>query len=116
MLSTVGLGYRRGHDGCLVVAGGHVCIATAGFYGTKGPFWAMPAMMLTGAAAASGLAFINAFGKIGGAMRPAIVRWLKDTNGGYWVGLYGLAAFTSASAVICTVALHTPRRVGAEAE
>src|SRR6201985_1564063 len=32
-----------------------MCIATAGFYGTKGPFWSMPSMMLTGAAAAAGI-------------------------------------------------------------
>src|SRR5207244_9379539 len=29
-------------------------IAAAGFYGTKGPFWSMPTMFLTGTAAASG--------------------------------------------------------------
>ena len=89
-----------------------MCIATFGFYGTKGPFWAMPTMMLTGAAAASGLAFINAFGNIGGAVGPAIVGWLKDATGSYAGGLYGLACFTAVSAVICATALHIPRRVG----
>ena len=29
-------------------------IAAVGFYGTKGPFWSMPTMFLTGAAAAVG--------------------------------------------------------------
>jgi ACS family tartrate transporter-like MFS transporter len=89
-----------------------MCIATAGFYGTKGPFWAMPTMLLTGAAAAGGIAFINAFGNIGGALGPAIVGWLKDTTGSYSGGLYGLAAFTGVSAVIALVALNIPRRVG----
>jgi len=70
-----------------------MCLATAGFYGTKGPFWAMPTMILTGAAAASGIAFINAFGNIGGAVGPALVGWLKDLTGSYAGGLYGLAAF-----------------------
>ena len=91
-----------------------ICLATAGFYGTKGPFWAMPTMVLTGAAAASGLAFINAFGNIGGALGPAIVGWLKAETGSFAGGLYGLAAFTAASMVICAVGLHIPRRVGAE--
>jgi ACS family tartrate transporter-like MFS transporter len=90
-----------------------MCLATAGFYGTKGPFWAMPTMMLTGAAAASGLAFINAFGNIGGALGPAIVGWLKDATGSYAGGLYGLAAFTAVSALIAAVALHIPDRVRA---
>lgn len=91
-----------------------ICLATAGFYGTKGPFWAMPTMLLTGAAAASGLAFINAFGNIGGALGPAIVGWLKAETGSYSGGLYGLAAFTGVSMVICAVGLHIPRRVGVE--
>jgi ACS family tartrate transporter-like MFS transporter len=88
-----------------------MCLATAGFYGTKGPFWAMPTMILTGAAAAGGLAFINAFGNIGGALGPAIVGWLKDSPGSYSGGLYGLAVFTGVSAVIALFALHIPRRV-----
>ena len=89
-----------------------MCLATAGFYGTKGPFWAMPTMILTGAAAAGGLAFINAFGNIGGALGPAIVGWLKDTTGSYAGGLYGMAVFTAISALIAAFALHIPRRVG----
>jgi ACS family tartrate transporter-like MFS transporter len=88
-----------------------MCLATAGFYGTKGPFWAMPTMLLTGAAAASGIAFINAFGNIGGALGPAVVGWLKDATGSYSGGLYGLAAFTGVSALIAATALHIPRRV-----
>ena len=89
-----------------------MCLATAGFYGTKGPFWSMPTMILTGAAAAGGIAFINAFGNIGGAVGPAIVGWLKDTTGSYSGGLYGLAAFTAVSAVIALVSLNIPRRIG----
>ena len=89
-----------------------MCLATAGFYGTKGPFWAMPTMLLTGAAAAGGIAFINAFGNIGGAVGPALVGWLKDTTGSFAGGLYGLAIFTGVSAVIAAVGLHIPRRVG----
>ena len=92
-----------------------MCIATIGFYGTKGPFWAMPTMILTGAAAAGGIGFINAFGNIGGAVGPAVVGWLRDTTGSYSGGLYGLAVFTGISAVIAAVALHIPRRVGAVA-
>ena len=90
-----------------------ICLATIGFYGSKGPFWAMPTMLLTGAAAASGLAFINAFGNIGGALGPAIVGWLKTETGSFSGGLYGLAAFTAVSVVIGAVGLHIPSRVGA---
>jgi MFS transporter, ACS family, tartrate transporter len=108
-LSTVGLviaGAAMGTWWSLV----GMCIATAGFYGTKGPFWAMPSMMLTGAAAAGGIAWINSIGNVGGALGPAIVGWLKDTTGSYSGGLYGLAVFTGVSALVAAFALHIPRQ------
>ncbi len=88
-----------------------LCISTAGFYGTKGPFWAMPSMMLTGTAAAAGIAWINSVGNVGGFFGPAIVGWLKDVTGSYSGGLYGLAAFTLMSAITAAFGLHIPRRV-----
>jgi ACS family tartrate transporter-like MFS transporter len=88
-----------------------MCLAAAGFYGTKGPFWSMPSMMLTGAAAAAGIAWINSIGNVGGAVGPALVGWIKDFTGSYAGGLYGLAAFTGISALIAAFWLHIPRRV-----
>ena len=88
-----------------------MCVATAGFYGTKGPFWSMPSMLLTGAAAAGGIAWINSIGNVGGAVGPAIVGWLKDHTGSYSGGLYGMAVFTGVAALIAAVALHIPRSV-----
>jgi ACS family tartrate transporter-like MFS transporter len=110
-LATVGLVIAGATMGTWWSLAG-MCLATVGFYGTKGPFWAMPTMILTGAAAAGGIAFINAFGNIGGAVGPAVVGWLKDATGSYAGGLYGLAAFTAVSAVIAAVGLDIPRRVG----
>ena len=40
-------------------------IAAMGFYGSKGPFWAMPPMFLTGTAAAGAIAWINSLGNLG---------------------------------------------------
>jgi MFS transporter, ACS family, tartrate transporter len=88
-----------------------MCVATAGFYGTKGPFWSMPSMMLTGSAAAAGIAWINSIGNVGGAVGPALVGWMKDATGSYSGGLYGLAVFTGIGALIAAVALHIPRQV-----
>jgi ACS family tartrate transporter-like MFS transporter len=88
-----------------------ICIATAGFYGTKGAFWSMPSMLLTGTAAAAGIAWINSIGNVGGAVGPALVGWIKDFTGSYAGGFYGLAMFTGMSALIAAVALHIPRQV-----
>ena len=92
---------------------GGMCLATAGFYGTKGPFWSMPSMLLTGTAAAAGIAWINSIGNVGGAIGPAIVGWIKDVTGSYAGGLYGLAVFTGVAALLAAFALHIPRRVPA---
>lgn len=88
-----------------------ICLSTAGFYGTKGPFWALPSMMLTGTAAAGGLAWINSIGNVGGALGPAIVGWLKDATGSYAGGLYGLAVFTGVAALIALVGVNIERPV-----
>jgi MFS transporter, ACS family, tartrate transporter len=57
-----------------------------------GVFWAMPPMFLGGAAAAAGIALINATGNLGGFAGPAIMGTLRDATGGYAGGLLVLAA------------------------
>jgi MFS transporter, ACS family, tartrate transporter len=41
-----------------------------GFYGSKGPFFAMPPMFLTGAGLAAGIAWINSLSNLGGFFGP----------------------------------------------
>ncbi len=110
VLSTVGLVIAGMTMGSWWSLAG-MCIATAGFYGTKGAFWSMPSMLLTGTAAAAGIAWINSIGNVGGAVGPALVGWIKDFTGSYSGGLYGLALFTGVSALIAALALHIPRQV-----
>jgi ACS family tartrate transporter-like MFS transporter len=74
-------------------------IATIGLYGTKGPFWTMPSMILTGSAAASGIAWINGIGNLGGFFGPTAVGWIKNLTGSFASGLYLLAALALVSAL-----------------
>ena len=53
-------------------------IATFGFYGSKGPFWSMPPMFMTGTAAAASIAWINSIGNLGGFFGPWYVGVIKD--------------------------------------
>jgi MFS transporter, ACS family, tartrate transporter len=80
-------------------------IAACGFYGSKGPFWAMPPMFLTGPAAAAAIAWINSLGNLGGFFGPWYVGFMKDATGSYAGGLYGLALLGFISAVVCAVFL-----------
>ena len=77
-----------------------IVIAAIGFYGTKGPFWSMPTMFLTGPAAAAGIAWINSLGNLGGFFGPTIVGWAKQLTGSFAGGLYALALCALVSAVV----------------
>jgi len=74
-------------------------VATIGLYGSKGPFWTMPSMILTGTAAASGIAWINGIGNLGGFFGPTAVGWVKDLTGSFASGLYLMAALALVAAV-----------------
>ncbi len=110
VVSTVGLviaGATMGTWWALV----GLSIATFGFYGSKGPFWAMPSMFLTGTAAAASIAWINSIGNLGGFFGPWYVGVVKDMTGSYSGGLYGLAFLCLISSVVCAFFLHIPNPV-----
>jgi ACS family tartrate transporter-like MFS transporter len=120
VFSTVGLviaGMTMGTWWALV----GMSIAAMGFYGSKGPFFAMPPMFLSGAGLAAGIAWINSIGNLGGFFGPWYVGVMKDLTGSYAGGLYGLALLGLVAAIVCALFLHIPKRmplsaVGAPAE
>jgi MFS transporter, ACS family, tartrate transporter len=91
-------------------------IAAMGFYGSKGPFFAMPPMFLSGPALAAGIAWINSIGNLGGFFGPWYVGVMKDMTGSYAGGLYGLALLGLVAAIVCAAFLHIPNRLPPEVE
>src|SRR5262249_55657421 len=83
-------------------------LAAMGFYGSKGPFFAMPPMFLSGTALAAGIAWINSLGNLGGFFGPWWIGIMKDATGSFAGGLYGLALLSLVSAVVCALFLHIP--------
>ena len=83
-------------------------IAAMGFYGSKGPFFAMPPMFLSGTGLAAGIAWINSLGNLGGFFGPWYVGLMKDWTGSFSGGLYGLALFGAIAALVCAFFLHIP--------
>jgi ACS family tartrate transporter-like MFS transporter len=120
MFSAVGLviaGMTMGSWWALV----GMSIAAMGFYGSKGPFFAMPPMFLSGAGLAAGIAWVNSIGNLGGFFGPWYIGVMKDLTGNYSGGLYGLALLGLIAAIVCALFLHIPNRqlsppVGAPAE
>jgi ACS family tartrate transporter-like MFS transporter len=114
VFSTVGLviaGMTMGSWWALV----GMSIAAMGFYGSKGPFFAMPPMFLSGAGLAAGIAWINSLGNLGGFFGPWYVGAMKDLTGSYSGGLYGLALLGLVAAIVCALFLHIPNRLSSPA-
>ena len=67
-------------------------LAALGVYSALGPFWAIPAVLLRGSAAAGGIAVINSIGNLGGFVGPFVVGVVRDRTGSFSGGLAVLAA------------------------
>ncbi len=75
-------------------------IASVGIYGSLPSFWTLPTGMLSGTAAAGGIALITAVGNTGGYFGPALVGYIRDATQSYTYGLLLLAAFSVMTAVL----------------
>jgi MFS transporter, ACS family, tartrate transporter len=80
-------------------------------------FWPLPTAMLSGAAAAGGIALINAVGNLGGFLGPYMFGLIKDATGGNnMVALLALAAAPVVSAVVLICLGHDRRLENIPAE
>lgn len=67
-------------------------IAGFGIFSCLPVFWTLPTAFLSGAAAAGGIALINAIGNLAGFAGPYAMGWIKDWTGSYTGGLLTLSA------------------------
>jgi MFS transporter, ACS family, tartrate transporter len=85
-------------------------IAAIGSAGTGPTFWSLPTAMLSGTAAAGGIALINALGNLGGFFGPFVFGLIKDATGGsFTIGLIALALGPIMSASIVLMLGHDRR-------
>jgi len=66
-------------------------------------FWAVPSAMLTGPAAAAGLALINAVANMGSFAGPYLVGWIRDHTGSFSLGIVALGAGPLVAAVVAAM-------------
>jgi len=76
--------------------------------GSHPVFWAMPAALLSGPAAAVGIALINSIGNLGGFVGPYLVGLMKDATGSTDGGLLTLAVILVFGAFLATRVAHDP--------
>jgi MFS family permease len=101
---------------CVLIGTGHpivtmiaLCVAMMGQQSLIPTFWSLPSAMLTGVAAAGGLAMINAVGNLGGWLGPSVFGLVKDATGSADIGLLCLAVGPLVTAIAVVVAGHDPR-------
>jgi sugar phosphate permease len=88
-----------GH-GSLTVTVALLVLAVTGTYIFKGPFWALASEWMPGAAAAAGLAQVNAVGNLAGFAGSALLGAIKEATGSFALALLPIALI---SAVGCLV-------------
>ncbi|KFC04467.1 nitrate/nitrite transporter [Trabulsiella guamensis ATCC 49490] len=70
-----------------------ICVAMSGTLALIPTYISLPGAMLSGTAAAAGIALVNSVGNLAGFFGPTVLGWLKDTTGSTDIGLYILAGF-----------------------
>lgn len=73
-------------------------------------FWALPARVLSGAAAAAGIALINTVGNLAGFVAPYITGVVRDATGSYQASMLVVGALMLMSACLAVVAGSNARR------
>jgi ACS family tartrate transporter-like MFS transporter len=73
-----------------------LCVAAR--WSLIGPFWSLPTGLLTGTAAAGGIAWINSLGNLGGQAGPVILDQLASPGGSFSAGLVVLGALLAVCA------------------
>ena len=72
-------------------------------------FWSLPTAMLSGTAAAGGIALINSVGNLGGFLGPYMFGLVKDATGSDTVGLLAIATAPVISAIVLFALGHDRR-------
>jgi nitrate/nitrite transporter NarK len=72
-------------------------------------FWTLPTAMLSGTAAAGGIALINAVGNLGGFLGPFMMGSIKEATGSFTIGLLAIATGALVGAVVLVFLGHDRR-------
>ena len=82
-----------------------LCVAAFGVFGVIPTFWGLPTAILTGAAAAGGIALVNALGNLSSVVNPAVIGVIKQKTGDFNGGLLWLAAMSVVAMIALTIIL-----------
>jgi MFS transporter, ACS family, tartrate transporter len=94
-----------------------VSIGSFGVFAALPLIWTLPTAFLSGAAAAGGIAAINALGNLSGFLGPYVVGYIKDQTGNFTGGLLAIAAAGAVGMIVVILLRHdTPLEYVPEGE
>jgi D-galactonate transporter len=93
LIGTAGwlVSVSTGHSS-IALAMAALTVATVGVMVTLSQFWCLPTAVLSGAAAATGVAVVNSVGNLAGFVSPYAIGWIVDKTHSTDLGVYTLAA------------------------
>jgi MFS transporter, ACS family, tartrate transporter len=94
----------------VVLEVGALCLAIAGVMTYQATVWPLPMSMLSGRAAAGGVALIISIGNLGGFAGPYLIGWIREATGSFDAALMVVAGSVLASAVLLVVVSASLRR------
>ncbi|NTJ63271.1 MFS transporter [Agrobacterium rhizogenes] len=86
-----------------IVSVAGLTLGAAGIGGASPTIWTFPSTLLTGTAAAAGIALINSVGSTGGFFGPSIIGWVRDATGGFQGALIFLAIVMAVTASLILI-------------
>ena len=82
-----------------------LCVVAAANLSCQPVFWTMPSRFLSGIAAASAIALINAVGNLGGFLAPNLRVWAEQTFHNPYAGLYALGGIALMGSVLLLISI-----------
>ncbi|MCE0765054.1 MFS transporter [Pseudonocardia kujensis] len=81
-----------------------VCVSVSGIYTAIPQFWRLPALTMTGAGAAAGIALINSVANISGFVGPYMTGSIQTATGSFTLALLVVAAIVALGVVVMLTA------------
>jgi len=91
------------HSHSIVPALAAVAVGMMATFSMLGPFWATATSLISGTAAAAGIALINSVGNLGGFFGPYIIGAKRTSGAGFRGGMLIIAGFLALSGVLALV-------------
>jgi ACS family tartrate transporter-like MFS transporter len=91
-------------------------LALLSAFSMMGPFWATSTSLLSGTAAAAGIALINSFGNLGGFFGPYVIGVVRNATGDFRGGLVIAGAMLAVSGGLAIAVRETKPTLGSQPE